>query len=197
MAIWTYWFSVLVMGLRRRLSSRKATGLSPTNPRERIMWMLWVPVIVAWNALPALTNQHDWLWRLPTWTTGSDAICIIRWIAACAAVVCYFLTVICWIVMGRNWSVAVVEDDQQLVTAGPFRFARHPIYALSILLIICTAIVLPTLPMAIVALLHIVLLNIKARGEEQHLLNKYGDQYRAYMQTTGRFMPNLPRHSTQ
>lgn len=113
------------------------------------------------------------------------------------AVVCYFLTVICWIVMGRNWSVAVVEDDQQLVTAGPFRFARHPIYALSILLIICTAIVLPTLPMAIVALLHIVLLNIKARGEEQHLLNKYGDHYRAYMQTTGRFMPNLPRHSTQ
>lgn len=195
LSIWIYWFSVLVMGFRRRMSSTKATGLAPSNPRERIMWMLWVPAIVAWNALPAFAGKDEWLLQLPPWASENDIALVIRWIAAGVAVVCYLLSVVCWIVMGRNWSVAVVENDQQLVTAGPFRFVRHPIYAISVLLIICTVIALPTIPMAVVALLHITLLNIKARGEERHLLEKYGEQYRSYMQTAGRFVPRFGTHS--
>lgn len=190
-AIWAYWLSVVIMGIRRRINTHNSTGLAPAERREQLMWMLWVPVIVAWNALPALATKSEFLLALPQWAIESHAIYITRIITAGIAVVCYGITVICWIVMGRNWSVAVVQDDQQLVTRGPFRLVRHPIYALSIVLMICTAIALPTLPMAIIAVLHIILLNIKARGEERHLLAKYGEQYRTYMRTAGRFIPQF------
>lgn len=192
-AIWAYWLSVLIMGVRRRLSAQGASGLAPAERREQMMWLLWVPVIAAWIALPALATKDHWLLQLPAWAHENAAIYITRWAAASTAALCYCLTVVCWIVMGRNWSVAVVHDDQQLVTNGPFRFVRHPIYSLSILLMACTIIVLPTLPLAMTAALHIVLLNLKARGEERHLLAKYGEQYRAYMKSAGRFVPKLSK----
>ncbi len=82
-----------------------------------------------------------------------------------------------------------VGEKTNLITDGPFRRIRHPIYAFSILLMICTAIVVPTAPMLAVAAAHIVWMNLKARNEERHLLRTQGDDYARYMQRTGRFLP--------
>jgi len=49
--------------------------------------------------------------------------------------------------------------------------------------------------MAIIALIHIVLLNVKAKNEEEALIGVFGDEYRAYMKQTGRFVPRLINHS--
>jgi protein-S-isoprenylcysteine O-methyltransferase Ste14 len=77
------------------------------------------------------------------------------------------------------------------VTTGLYRYIRHPIYAFSILLMVATAIVLPTVPMIVVAVVHVTLMNLKARNEERHLLATLGDTYAAYLATTGRFLPRL------
>ena len=82
-----------------------------------------------------------------------------------------------------------VGEKTNLITDGPFRRIRHPIYAFSILLMICTAVVVPTWPMLAVAVTHIVWMNAKARNEERHLLMTQGDDYARYMQRTGRFLP--------
>jgi len=43
--------------------------------------------------------------------------------------------------LGRNWSAAVtVKQDHALVTSGPYRFVRHPIYTGMLLAILGTAI---------------------------------------------------------
>ena len=42
------------------------------------------------------------------------------------------LAVMLWarVTLGRNWSGGVVlKEDHQLVTGGPYRFVRHPIYS--------------------------------------------------------------------
>jgi protein-S-isoprenylcysteine O-methyltransferase Ste14 len=54
---------------------------------------------------------------------------------------------------------------------------------------ICTLVVVPTLPMLAVAVTHIVWMNVKARNEERHLLLTQHDSYGRYMQRTGRFFP--------
>ena len=68
---------------------------------------------------------------------------------------------------------------------------RHPIYALSILLMLCTLVVVPTLPVAVIAFIHIALMIVKAHNEERFLVGLHGAAYRHYLDRTGRFFPRL------
>jgi protein-S-isoprenylcysteine O-methyltransferase Ste14 len=56
---------------------------------------------------------------------------------------------------------------------------------------LCSAVVLPTPPMLLIALVHVVLMNIKARNEEAHLAAIHGEAYDRYAARTGRFVPRL------
>jgi protein-S-isoprenylcysteine O-methyltransferase Ste14 len=117
------------------------------------------------------------------------AFAIIRWLAAAAAVACLLLTIQCWRRMGRDWRMDISNRNTSLITDGLFARVRHPIYAFSIALMVATALVLPSVPMLIVAAIHIVLMNVKARTEEAHLARMHGDTYRQYVARTGRFVP--------
>jgi protein-S-isoprenylcysteine O-methyltransferase Ste14 len=99
--------------------------------------------------------------------------------------------------MGKNWSMAVMPDQKtELVTTGLYAYVRHPIYALSILLMLCSAAVVPTAPMAVVAVVHVALMLAKARNEERFLLAAQGEAYARYCRRTGRFFPcTLSRRS--
>ena len=84
-----------------------------------------------------------------------------------------------------------VGEKTNLITDGPFSRIRHPIYAFQILLMICTLVVVPTLPMLLVAVTHFALMYVKARNEEKYLLQTQFDDYSRYVQRTGRFFPRL------
>jgi protein-S-isoprenylcysteine O-methyltransferase Ste14 len=127
---------------------------------------------------------------MPVFVHQSAGYVALRWIAAVCALICLLLTSVCWSRMGTHWRMAVsVKGEEELITDGPFRHVRHPIYALSMLLMICSAIVVPTVPMLVVAIVHLVLMQLKARNEENHLLAVHGDLYRRYLARTGRFLP--------
>jgi protein-S-isoprenylcysteine O-methyltransferase Ste14 len=196
-AIWTYWAIVLLMAAGQQFAGRRNAGLVPTDRRERLMWLVWVPVIVAWNVLPALADRDPdtpSLLALPEPATTHALFLIARWSAALLVAGCLLATIACWQRMGRNWSVAVIPGQKaQLVTSGPFALARHPIYALSMLMMIGTAIVLPTPPMGVVCIAHIVLMIIKARREERFLRDQHGEAYDAYCARVGRFWPRFRR----
>ena len=102
------------------------------------------------------------------------------------------LSIDCWLRMGSNWRMAVTPDQQtSLVTSGLYSRVRHPIYALSILLMLCTVVVAPTLPVAAIGAIHIALMIAKALNEERFLCDRHGDSYRRYVRRTGRFLPRL------
>jgi len=155
------------------------------------MWVVWVPLVLLWMGLPwaALRREEEFL--LPDFATG-PVYSVLRWIAVVVAILALAGTMRCWAKMGNRWRMAVaVSEKTELITDGPFRRIRHPIYAFSILLVLCSFVVLPTLPMLAVALVNITLLNLKARNEERHLLASLGDSYAAYVAATGRFLPRL------
>ena len=56
---------------------------------------------------------------------------------------------------------------------------------------VCSAVVLPTLPMIVLAVVHLALVNAKARNEERHLLATHGEAYARYVARTGRFVPRF------
>lgn len=186
-----YWIGVGAMVNRVRRHRRRDAGLVPQQPRERAMWIVWVPLVAAWVALPWIAlNRVDGLLGLPSFA-GEDGFLLMRGIAAACALLCWFATLLCYRRMGDDWGMAVTSQETALITDGPFRRIRHPIYAFSILLMLASAVVLPTLPMLAVALVHVMLMNLKARNEEAHLAAKHGADYARYAARTGRFVPRF------
>ncbi len=191
--IWVYWFAVGAMVVRARRKTRQLAGLVPEQPLERRMWLVLVPTIVLWIVLPwlALTRAQPLL-AVPEFARSVAAYAILRWVAAVCAVMCLGLTAKCWRRMGSDWRMAVSETQKSaLITDGLFARVRHPIYALQMLLMLCSVLIVPTAPMLLIALVHASLMHLKARNEERHLSKVHGVQYEAYLKRTGRFFPRL------
>lgn len=189
--ICAYWFGVGMMIVRVRRHTRNVADVVPTQPLERMMGLLWIPVVIAWVALPWLAmTRAQAPFALPLFAREVAAYDGLRWLAALLGIACLAGTIKCWVRMGDDWRMAVSEGERQpLITDGLFRRVRHPIYALSILLMLCTVAVVPTVPVMAVAAVHIGLMLVKARNEERHMLATLGEPYARYMAATGRFMP--------
>lgn len=189
----TYWGTILLLVLAKRLLYGRSAGLFPSHAYERRLWLLIVPVVVGWVLLPILAGKNHTPWvRLPSWASTVAVVYAICWVAALFAVGGYLLSLYCWLVLGRRWSMAIVPGDTtQLVRRGLYRWVRHPIYALSVALMLASAVVTLTVPMAVVAGLHFVAMSLKARHEEQHLTAKFRADYEQYCREAGRFWPRL------
>lgn len=192
--IWAYWLGVVVMIALVRRQTRTFAGAVPEDRLEKRMWLIWVPIVVAWIVLPAEAGQRShWLLALPS-AAREQPLLALRIVAAVVGVICLALTVTAWRRMGKDWRMAVRVDRQSdLITDSLFSQVRHPIYALSMVLMVCSAIVVPTLPMLTIAVIHITLMLLKAKNEERYLMEAYGQRYAAYAARTGRFVPHLLR----
>jgi protein-S-isoprenylcysteine O-methyltransferase Ste14 len=193
--VWAYWLAVGVLIVRVHRKTRTLAGAIPEQPLEQRLWIVWVPLVVAWVVLPylAATQSHA-LFAVPELARRDPAFAALRWGAAVCGVACLAATIDCWLRMGRNWRMAVTARERtELVTTGLYAHLRHPIYALSILLMLCSAVIVATVPMAAVAVVHLALMILKARNEERFLLAVHGDTYRSYCRRTGRFFPRLRR----
>ena len=191
-----YWLRVGAMVVRARRRQRRGVGMIPERRSERLMWLVFVPLVACWCALPWLAvGRPAGPLAVPSFAHASVGYAILRWIFALVAVACLVATIDCWRRMGRNWRMDISDSNTSLVTEGLFARIRHPIYAFSIAMMIATLVVLPTWPMLVVAVVHGGLMNLKARREEAHLTRLHGDAYSRYVARTGRFWPgSTARH---
>lgn len=84
------------------------------------------------------------------------------------------------------------DAPQCIVTYGAYRWIRHPFYASFILSFVSAFIYAPQ-PVTIACLIYgLVILNLTASKEEEKLCQSdFGDEYKAYMAQTGRFLPKF------
>lgn len=95
--------------------------------------------------------------------------------------------------LGRNVSETVLTKSQhELVTHGPYRWIRHPLYTTGITLFVAIGLMNASWLILLLALVIAVLMRIIVIPlEERQLLEKFGDDYRAYMARTGRLLPRM------
>lgn len=192
-AVWAYWSSVCVLVVRSHIRFRTSAGGLPRTARERWMWALWVPAIVLWQIFPAVAGfSSNLLLATPQVAVSNPLLWTFRLAAAGTAVLAYGMTIPNWLGMGKNWSMAIVPGKKcRLITSGMFTYVRHPIYALSILLMLATMAVTLSPAMTVVGVIHITMLYMKAISEERYLTGVHGDGYADYCDRTGRFVPRL------
>ena len=146
MTVWCYWFGVGAMIVRARRRTRDLAGLVPEQAFERAMFVIWIPLVIAWIVLPWLAiNRTNPLFAVPRFATEEPLYAALRWLAAVIALACLAMTAWCWSRMGKDWRMDVSEKRKgTLITDGLFAYVRHPIYALSMLLMLCSAIIIAT-----------------------------------------------------
>lgn len=99
--------------------------------------------------------------------------------------------------LGRNVSETVLtKKDQVLVTTGPYRWVRHPLYSTGGMLCLGTGIAASNWFILLFAALAVGLLSIVVIPlEERALLARFGDAYARYAASTGRMLPRLLRRA--
>ena len=150
-----------------------------------IMIALRVVGLAGWTSIFAYLINPPWMeWSrvdLPDW---------LRWLGLGLGMLG---DVLAWWVfsnLGNNVTPTVAtRKNAQLVTSGPYRWVRHPLYVMGLILTIGFALLAENWFIALAAILGFLLLAIRVRGEEARLIEKFGDEYRSYMKKTGRFLP--------
>ena len=94
--------------------------------------------------------------------------------------------------LGNNVSPTVVtRRGHKLVTSGPYRWVRHPLYTVGFLSYIAFALLAANWYVAILSVVALFLLSLRVPAEEEALIARNGDAYLDYAKRTGRFIPKL------
>ena len=130
------------------------------------------PAWMAWSSVP-----------LPTW---------LRWIGIGVGVAAGGLLIWSLHSLGKNLTDTVVtRREHTLVTSGPYRWVRHPLYDSVALCVLANSLVTTSWFLLLTGLLALALIIIRTRKEEERLLARFGGGYRAYLARTGRFLPKI------
>jgi protein-S-isoprenylcysteine O-methyltransferase Ste14 len=185
------WF-VFVISWNVTTRHAAPTIATPGARRERLyglvisfglIMILMAPRMIV---LPPLRAVVPWIWVNPP---------LLEWamllVIAAGAALCWWAR----LHLGRLWSDAVTrKEGHRIVDTGPYRLVRHPIYTGFIVIYVGLAILCAT-GLALVAVALITLgLWLKARLEEQFLLEELGAAaYDAYKARTPMLVPRLAR----
>jgi protein-S-isoprenylcysteine O-methyltransferase Ste14 len=147
-------------------------------------------------AIPLYACLLDWLFtaqKVP-WSYIHIPV-YVRWIG-CGLIV--IIGILIWWIhlsLGSNYrSTMGLHKNHKLITQGPYYFVRHPTYV--------TFLFVPVILFLISAnwligsasfALFLILMVVRTPIEEKELIDRFGDEYRLYMQRTNRFFPSL-RH---
>jgi len=92
--------------------------------------------------------------------------------------------------LGRFWSTALqLRGEHRLITYGPYARIRHPMYTAILGWLASLGLVAGSWVPLVFAALSALNFMLRIPPEEEMMLQRFGDEYRAYMKRTGRFLP--------
>jgi len=180
----------LSISTQRRWRARRAGGAIPRRqePSGLIAGRILVAVPLFAGVVAYVANPHWMVWSslsVPSW---------IPWIGVALGIL--VVPSLYWVLstLGANVSETVFTKQQhELVTTGPYRWVRHPLYTSGITLFVSVGLMAANwfiLLWAVVALIAVRLVVIPR--EEAQLVATFGDAYRRYRSGTGSLLPLLP-----
>lgn len=175
--MWISWVVYWIWASRhvKRTERREAlfSRLLHVVPLLVAAWLLWRRPVPA-----ALLNQRPFPWAV--WEF---------WVAAIVTALGLLFTVWARVHIGRNWGHPMTQKDEpELVTSGPYHFARHPIYSGILTAGLGTAVALSwfwLVPFGVSGIYFV----YAATVEERFLGEQFPDTYPSYKRSTKMLVP--------
>ena len=143
--------------------------------------------LCTWLAVFAYLINPAWMaWSrldLPEW---------LRWVGVGMGALADLLAYWVFSHLGNNVTPTVVtRSTATLVTSGPYRWVRHPLYLTGMVGFIGFVLLSENWFIALASISVFMVMLFRIPKEEARLVDKFGEAYREYMQRTGRFLPKL------
>ena len=116
----------------------------------------------------------------------------VRWLGVVLGVLC--TAGIYWLFSSIGSGItptSATRKEHKLVTSGPYRWVRHPLYTVGTSLFIALGLIADNWFIILLGVLAFIAMASRAPKEEANLIEKFGDEYREYMKRTGRYFPKL------
>ena len=144
-----------------------------------------VGIVIMSLALAYLGTLIDWLLGLPSLASRLAAT-----VGAVLLALGFLLRL--WAVVhfyNHNMRVISLEPQSSLVTAGPYRYSRNPLYLGANVFCFFGAALLFGSPTALImTAVHLPFMNLWIQREERQLEQKFGDRFRVYKKQVRRWL---------
>ena len=138
-----------------------------------LAWLVLYAINPSWMGVLAVPFP-DWL-RWLGLALGSASLGFLAWTQAA---------------LGKEWSPPLqLREGHHLVTTGPYARVRHPLYTAGVGWMASLALLTANWIFVILMVVTIAGLVARVPKEEQMMIEEFGEEYKAYMQKTGRFFP--------
>ena len=142
-------------------------------------------LLIGWFVLYAI--HPPWLGvlsiPLPGW---------LRWLGFFLSIISLGFWIWTQVALGKEWSPQLqLREEHHLVTDGPYKHIRHPLY--TAMMGFGIGLALLTANMIFVALAVLIIIGLIARvpKEEQMMMQEFGEEYITYAHRTGKFLPKI------
>jgi len=160
-----------------------------SSPWRRFAWLRIVVVLVILSALWAKSSLGVLTQRWGIMQAVSPNTSLV-FIGALSCLLGVSYAIWARVHLGRNWSpIPNVKEGHELVTSGPYRVVRHPIY---------TGIILATLGTGLAIHLWLIIFFImtlnfiwRVKVEEALMIRQFPDQYPEYKKRTWILIPYI------
>ncbi len=116
----------------------------------------------------------------------------LRWLGVGLGILCNLGIYWLFSSLGSNITpTSATRREHKLVTSGPYRWVRHPLYTMGSALFVSFGLAADNWFIAALGLLAFIVMAIRTPTEEANLIEKFGNEYREYMKNTGAFLPKL------
>jgi protein-S-isoprenylcysteine O-methyltransferase Ste14 len=157
-----------------RLALMGVSGLG-----ANLLTLLWIihPAWLSWSRLP-----------LPDW---------LRWIGFVVGAIAVWLGYLAHRTLGINYTATLKRiEGQRFVVQGVYRWVRHPMYTSFFAVLAADFLLTANWLIGLLGVVYSLVIVERVGREERILLESFGEEYRQYMQRTGRFFPRLFRRKT-
>ena len=181
----------LVIGsVIRKVYTYRCRGNKTTDKRKSVLDIILIGISGVGLTAPLFYLFTPWLdfadYELPGW---------LGWIGTTIFAAALLLLWRSHADLGRNWSAILkIRQEHTLVMNGVYRYMRHPMYVAHLFWAIAQGLLLQNwLAGWILLATFIPMYLVRAPKEEKMMLDNFGEEYRNYINRTGRIIPRFWR----
>lgn len=187
---------MLLAGALRTLIQRHRTGDSGNrrtlSPRGSLGWSALTATDIGYLTVGVGGPLAHWLGLPPISVLQHPPVNVLGVVLAVTGILAVFGA---QMALGASWRIGVDGRERTaLVTTGPFRWVRNPIFTAILVALLGLALMVPNLVALIGWALALTGIQTQVRRiEEPHLHRIHGEPYARYTASVGRFLPGLGR----
>jgi protein-S-isoprenylcysteine O-methyltransferase Ste14 len=150
-----------------------------------IVMLCILAIFISYAVIPE--NRNILIFHLSDW---------LYWLGLALGIISLSLQIWVHSTLQKNWLAARKSGRNNVViTSGLYSWIRHPLYMALILLLFSFSLISGFSLFFLITLLSVPLFNSSAMKEEAVMVRQFGDEYKRYMEHTGRFFPPLSQNN--